>query len=838
MKKTLFLLLPILLLSIAVSAQTQQGYVKTKGRLAKDGTVIPGQRIPSASVILKGGNSTVSGDNGEFSLLLPESKFFLQNVQKKGYVLTDPEILSKEYNYSKNDLILVMETPGDQWDDKRAAEKAMREQLQKRVDEQREELEKLKEEQRVSDEEYRERLQRIFELYDENDKLVSEMAEEYTKIDYDQLDEYNHQIRQLILNGELQKADSLIHSKGNIDERISDLRKHQEANAKEAKTLAKRQEQLEASRSGTQKELEDIAQDCYNKFEIRKLQHLNDSAAFWIELRAELDSTNADWQNDAGKFIRDYIGDYEQSLLYYKIALRHNLSIHGNNSIATATSFSLIAEAYLLQDKYEIALDYYLKAVAIETSNNSENPGIAVLYNNIGTTYFHMGDYSSALEYANKSLTIRNTFLEKDHIDFAYNYTLISYIYLRQGNLNQSFELAEKALKIYEKRLDSNSSNIANAYNNIAIILDEQHNYDQALEYFEKSITINKEIYGEFHPSIANNYKNIGGVYLRLGDFSRAIEYLNKALIIFETLLGPIHSETAATYNLIGIVYYYQNDYSNAALYFTKALEIREKLLNHIHNDIAVSYDNLGVLYLKIGNTEKALEYMQEALNIYQIIYKEENSSIANSYDHIGVVFLTAGDYHKALEYCQHAVSIKENIDENNSTSINATYRNIGLIYNKLKNYALAIEYLEKALRIEEKQYGENHHETQYTKQELENVRQYQKANDSEEMKKLVFIATVTDDENSPARLQEMDGEYIILESNEWSIDSSLSLFETNEKQQGKPTTLVLLKENMIKQYIFENTIGVNISLKAIGIQKKEHIIEMYHQWKTNNDKE
>ena len=157
-------------------AQTQKGYVKTKGRLAPDGTIIHGEPISDAAIILQGGNSTMSDKKGDFKIKLIDNSYYLQNVLKNGYVITDPDILSKRYAYSTNDMVLVMETPLEQWDDKRAAEKMMRENLQKRVEEQRKELEKLREEKRLSDENYRERIQNIINIYDENDKLIDEMS--------------------------------------------------------------------------------------------------------------------------------------------------------------------------------------------------------------------------------------------------------------------------------------------------------------------------------------------------------------------------------------------------------------------------------------------------------------------------------------------------------------------------------------------------------------------------------------------------------------------------------------------------------------------------------------
>ena len=98
----------LLLTSVLMSAQTQQGYVKTKGRLGSNGSVMKGSRLSGATVIVKGRNAVVSGSNGSFTLAIPGNNYYLQDVQKTGYVLTDPDVLSKQYVQSKNPLVLVM----------------------------------------------------------------------------------------------------------------------------------------------------------------------------------------------------------------------------------------------------------------------------------------------------------------------------------------------------------------------------------------------------------------------------------------------------------------------------------------------------------------------------------------------------------------------------------------------------------------------------------------------------------------------------------------------------------------------------------------------------------
>ena len=303
MKRILWLSLS-LLLAIGAAAQTQQGYVKTKGRKGTGGAVVPGKRIAGVTVQVKGSNAVLTQANGVFSFPIPANKFFIQNVKKQGYVLTDPEMLTKQYAFSSNPLILVMETPEQQTDDKLASERKIRRTLQRQLQQREDEIEELKEQNKLTREQYQQALQQLYAEQETNEKLIGEMAEHYSQLDYDLMDEFNTRISDCILEGRLAEADSLLRSKGDIKDRIASVHKAEAIEAAEAAELAERQQRLEESKAGTQATKDDIAQDCYHFYEKFKLEHNNDSAAYYLEQRVQLDSTNVTWLIEAGDFLR------------------------------------------------------------------------------------------------------------------------------------------------------------------------------------------------------------------------------------------------------------------------------------------------------------------------------------------------------------------------------------------------------------------------------------------------------------------------------------------------------------------------------------------------------
>ena len=618
MKRLLLTILACMAVALCATAQTQQGYVKTPGRLGSNGQVIAGKRLSGATVQIKGRGKVVSGANGTFSFPIPANKFSIQSVKKQGYILTDPEATSRQYTYSSNPLILVMETPGQQADSKLANEKKIRRSLQRQLQAKEDELEALKEQNRINEEEYRQQLQRIYQEQEDNEKLISDMAERYSQIDFDQLDEFNLRISDCILNGRLTEADSLLRSKGDIQSRIARLQRDKAALAAEEAELAQRQENLDKGKTGAQATMNDIAQDCYNYYQKFLMEHQNDSAAHYLELRAALDTTNFVWQNQAGRFLDDYLANYALALDYYQLGLSQALAQDGEQSEWVATFINNIGLVYRRQGDYSLALEYCQKALSIvERVLGPDHPYVATSYNSIGTVYGEHGDYSRALEYYQKALSIYERVLGPDHLDVALLYHNIGMVYYSQGDYARALEYHQKALAIFERVLAPDHPNVATSYNSIGLVYKSQGDYSLALEYFQKALSIFERVYGPDHPDVATSYNNIGLVYYSQGDYARALECYQKSLAIKEQVYGPDHPDVALSYNNIGMVYDSQGDYARALDYSQKSLAIYERVYGPDHPYVAPCYCNLAYVYYKMEDLVKSLEYNSKAYEIY-----------------------------------------------------------------------------------------------------------------------------------------------------------------------------------------------------------------------------
>ena len=613
MKKILFVVLVFFASTFTAGAQKQEGYVRTLEKAKR-----PSQGIEGVSVnILEYPNTLVTKKGGKFSFTLQGKKqgdaFKISRIQKKGYTLVDKHITGRKHSYSATVPIeIVMVSDKQLAADKKMIEDKAYAKAKNTYEKRVADLERQLAEKTIDEQAYYAECERLSDDYYSYTQLISDMAERYAMTDYKGLSDLNRQILECIENAELERADSLINSKGDFDKREQELRAQMEFNQATADLLAQSQQDAEFK-------LNDLAQDFYNKYTILAANYQNDSAAYYLMRRAALDTTNVKWQNEAGNYIESYLADYELAMNYYQKGLSQAITQFGEHSDWVAWSCTDIGSIYFKQDDYSQAMEYFQKSLAIcEDIFGTENPEVASCYSNIGKVHISQGNYAQALEYCQKALAICEHAYDTEHPDIAYAYNNISEVYYRQGNYDQALEYCQKALSIRERFLGAEHPDVAASYDNIGILYSHLGNYDQALEYHQKALTIKERVFGTEHPEAAMTYMNIGGVYSRQRDFAKGIEYFQKSLAIKEQIYGMEHFDVISTIMNIGKNYLEQGDIVHASECCQRVIDIIERIPETENADFAQCYAGIGTIYAQQNDFVHALEYLQKSLSIFE----------------------------------------------------------------------------------------------------------------------------------------------------------------------------------------------------------------------------
>ena len=500
--------------------------MKTKGRMV-NGQLVPGQGIKGSTVSVQGRTPVlVNEDDGSFSFPTPNTQFRLDSVKKKGYQLVDVEACPKSYERSSNPLYIIMETPEQQLQDKLNAERKIRRNLQKQLQAKEDEIEALKEENAISMEEYQKLLQQLYAEQESNEHLISDMAKRYSELDYDQLDDFYRQVSYCIENGDLVKADSLLNTRGDVSKQVEEQRMKGQALHEQEQTLS----QAKAVHAADNAEL---AKRCYSYYETFAAQHLNDTAAYYLDLRASLDTTNIEWLIDAGSYFLNYVANYDKAMSLFNTALRQSLLQKDSNPGALVDVYTYIGLVYFSTADYKKALDNLQLALELGRQNYGEdNVKVATALHYIGQVHYKQSDYKSALEHFLAALKINEKVLGKEDSRVATLYNDIGVAYFAQSDVDRAMECHEKALKIQEKTVGLEHKDVTSTYHNFGILYSYKGDHENALKYYNLALEILETQFGDYYPQTAKTYANIGWEYYSLGNYEKTLEYSGRTILM------------------------------------------------------------------------------------------------------------------------------------------------------------------------------------------------------------------------------------------------------------------------------------------------------------------
>ena len=736
MKRIILLSISFLLVMLS-SAQTQKGYVKTKGRMV-NGQHVPGQGLPGATVNIQGGNSVgVKNANGSFSFVVPSKTFFVQSVQKKGYELVDADVTSKPYYQSENPLVLLMETPEQQMEDLLEAEEKISRILREKLNKARQEIKQLKEQNKISEVDYRQQLAKLMEDQMKNKDLIADMAKEYAQMDYDQLDSINQRIYDALLNGRLTEADSLLRSKGDMRTRIAEIHGEQRAESQEQAVLEKR-------KANTQKKLEDAAADCYRFFERFKLENLHDSAACYIELRAKLDTTNFEWQYDAGSYFSAQ-NQYQKATQYFEKALllsRHLVEIDPViNELSLAKTLHSLATLYKNTQRFTESEAMYKEAIEIfrrltESDPMTYKPYLANTLNSFSILYRIMQRYSESEALCIEALEIYRQLVESDsnkyEEDLASTLNNLGLIYSDLNRFTESEKVTLEALEIYrrltKKDADTYETYLASVMLNLAILYyqtqrfpESEAMYKEALEIRRRLAEINPQAY---EPRAAATTYNLAMLYHDMQRYEEAEAMYKEALALYQRLseLTPNAYEprVATAQNAIAILYEDTHRYMEAETMYKEALKtfgvLAEANPQTYKPDVAMTLSNIGRLNFNLQRYDESIALFQQSLETYRSLAADNpqvfEPYLAISLANLASIFKDRNRFDKSEKFYKEALDIRRRLAEANPQVYEANYaktiNGLAGLYQKMKRYEESIEKGKEAMEIYERIFKNN----------------------------------------------------------------------------------------------------------------------------------
>ncbi|MDR3542950.1 MAG: tetratricopeptide repeat-containing serine/threonine-protein kinase [Desulfosporosinus sp.] len=402
---------------------------------------------------------------------------------------------------------------------------------------------------------------------------------------------------------------------------------------------------------------------------------------------------------------------YSEQLGNEKAALRYlqkSLDINIKLKLDVAKSYRAIGNAYRRAYKKQTALDYLMKALAIQ-QKRPEHLDIADTYKALGSLYADFADAQKSLEYYLKALAITEKVLGLEHKKTASLCSSIGYIYFKLGDFNNAKEFLLRALQVQEKHPKELNEQIITTYAKLGLVYQQFGDYKTALVYHQKMAIISEDALGVENLRNVSVYHELGNDYNKMGDSKRSLEYHLKALDIAEKTLGANNLLTAASYNNVGGAYISQGNNQKALDYFSGALRVYESFLGTEHPETARVYHNMGEVYRVTDNNAKALEYHTKAMKVFEKTLGPKHPETVDSCKCIGIDLLEVNQPEQALPNLFKALNIEENFIGAKHVKTALTYERIGYAYQLEGKRDESFKYFQKAIDLREKLLGSMH---------------------------------------------------------------------------------------------------------------------------------
>ena len=653
-----------------------------------NGVHIKGEGLPGAVVTLQDSSFyLVREKNGLFSFPIKTEDFSIISVELNGYKLIDDDFINRVFFFSRNPLYIVMDTPEKITQDLLDSERSLRRTLQTQLAKLEKKYDALLDEHKITLSQYQDSLQKLYSTQKINEQLISRCVKEFALIDYDQISDLNQKIQYAFSIGNLTEVDSLIHTRGDINERIANFEFKKKIQEERREDINEELRELERFEAGTQEEFDLLSDDLWLLYRRYLLAFDVTAANYCVDRIVRLDSTNI---TNVGRAAGHYwdVGDYNKAkelytlgieicdnnpdkYLYESAALRFNLgSLFGmthcmpegetliNESLRIVrnhggTLYSDDKQNFLdkshidlalagiyqsnrVYDKAELIYKNFIDSLRTLQRPNETESSIADLLFMLSATYHSGGKLSERDKVAEESIDIFSSLAQRDSIHFlSLGANLMMYVTCLLESPNEYADKAENLLhkaeysfKNYEKySKESQEWNLTQVKSLLAYLYSQTGRLNESELLYKEALLVCKK-YAEAFPlkynkQLCQNLVSYASVLSRLSKYDESVSHYIQAL---------------AT-NAIPVISFPEGDTANLA---------------HICRAISQIMTMQGRYEDAIPYMEKEELYIQESQTLEKV---QKHENLIRIYDSLRVLYGKLGNYSKVREYKIKAIN-------------------------------------------------------------------------------------------------------------------------------------------------------------------------------------
>ncbi|MGE0587379.1 MAG: tetratricopeptide repeat protein [Cyclobacteriaceae bacterium] len=228
-------------------------------------------------------------------------------------------------------------------------------------------------------------------------------------------------------------------------------------------------------------------------------------------------------------------GDYEPALRYYQLSARYSEGIDDLNGLSAA--YHNMGEVYKKVGNYKTAIEYLEKSLSFDSTNQAN---FALTLFNIGEVYLFLGEYPQSQEYFDHAL--KEAVPLNDQRTMAYVYQNRGKIKFLTNKYNEALPLYDKATELWKEQGDIRS--LIQVYQDYSLVYLATGQLDEAEKIIDDGIALATDI--QAMDLQVTNFDIESRIYKKKGDFKKSLEVLEKHNMLMDSVYNLKKSEQIA----------------------------------------------------------------------------------------------------------------------------------------------------------------------------------------------------------------------------------------------------------------------------------------------------
>lgn len=385
--------------------------------------------------------------------------------------------------------------------------------------------------------------------------------------------------------------------------------------------------------------------------------------------------------------------------------LARELEVFGSSSTEVAGSYMLLAKAYRLQSRYELALESARNSLKIMNALKGEMSQETLPY--VFALTFHLRDlwrYEEALDLIKLLLEISQKTNGEEHSDTLTYMAHLAATLSDLGQTNDALLIHKKVLQISLKVNGEESAKTLEYIDNVDEILRNLGRNQEAIKLSQQTLAIRQKVLGSEHPNTLMSMSNLAHNLIGLNRVQEALVVREKVLALRRKVLGDkapytilSMGELAATLSMLGrfsASYDIKKDEAelSAAVYgqehlitlfarltlanvlqdlgrYDEAIEINRQLpelfqqkLGETNNYSIGSLSSLAAALSALGRIDEALVIQRRALELSRAAFGDEGYRTIITQNLLAKILMQLGRFEEALKLNQQVDKLSEKV--------------------------------------------------------------------------------------------------------------------------------------------------------------------------------